>query len=122
MGQGDKEEDFASDARGVIAYGLEEGTTTLKRILVDANGNLFVRDHARSILTGQVVFSDEANTSPRFYAFRNNFGGWIIMKIIKAAGVSTMTFQQGVEAADLLVTEWGTRAGNTYVDYKDLTF
>ena len=40
MGQGNKYEDFAEDARGVVPYGLITGTTNVTRMLVDAAGRL----------------------------------------------------------------------------------
>ena len=40
MGAGDKREDLAADAKGVVLYGLIQGTSNLKRILVDSDGKI----------------------------------------------------------------------------------
>ena len=54
MGQGDKIEDFADDARGVVVYGVVKGTTTLTRMIVDTNGQLItVEDSFSSIVSGR---------------------------------------------------------------------
>lgn len=66
-----------------------------------------------------VVRSDEANTSPRYYVFMNEEGSYVIQRVVITAGVGVYTYY-GANKPDNLATDWAGRAGLTYVEFYQL--
>jgi hypothetical protein len=65
-----------------------------------------------------VARSDEAAASPRYYAFLNESGAYVIQQIVITAGVGVYTYYAN-NGKGSLTTDWANRSGGTltYVEY-----
>jgi len=66
-----------------------------------------------------VARSDEANDSPRYYAFLNDTGSYIIQRIVITAGIGVYTYYAN-NGTGSLNDDWDNRATLTYQEYNKI--
>lgn len=88
--------------------------------LVDFNRFYIKRGLHRGLFN--VARSDESASSPRYYAYINEDGSYVIQKITNTSGVSEYKYYgAGWRKAGSLDADWTNRASLTYVEYNQLT-
>lgn len=85
--------------------------------LIDINRTFIKEGNYRGLFN--VARSDEASESPRYYAFLNEAGVYIIQKIVVTSGVGTYTYYVNADP-DTLSTNWANRASLTYAEYNNI--
>jgi len=64
-----------------------------------------------------LVRSDEASTSPRYYAWMNEEGAYIIQQVVITAGVGVYTYYATSKQPLSLDADWTDRGTLDYVEY-----
>lgn len=64
-----------------------------------------------------VARSDESAESPRYYAFMNEEGSYIIQRVVVTAGVGVYTYYATSKQPTSLAADWTNRPGLAYVEY-----
>ena len=83
--------------------------------LIDFHRGFVPRGDIRGLFN--VARSDEAAESPRYYAYMNEAGSYVIQKVVLTASVGVYTYYGSSRQADNLSTDWANRASLTYVEY-----
>lgn len=81
--------------------------------LVDFNRNYVKRGNIQGLFN--VARSDESAASPRYYAFMNEDGSYVIQRITITAGVGVYDYYAKRDGD--LTTDWANRASLTYNEY-----
>lgn len=86
--------------------------------LTDFNRNYVPRGEFRGLFN--VARSDEVASSPRYYAFYNEAGSYIIQQLTTSSGIVIYKYYAKAKMATNLDTDWTNRASLTYVEYYQL--